>query len=131
MSKWGMIFLAGAALMFGAQQAKADSTPVLLKFEGAGNFVTVGNFYNGGAGGNLGVVFGSVRCPLFPWRPVATGILPTPLPETRFFFSWPGRRRNGCGRRVYNRLFIFLFCGTRTRLDYGLERPGRNRDAAR
>jgi hypothetical protein len=59
MSKWKMLFLAAAVLMFGAHQAKADSTSVVLTFEGAGNFVTVGNFYNGGGGGSLGVVFGS------------------------------------------------------------------------
>jgi hypothetical protein len=59
MSKWKMLFLAAALLMFGAQQAQADSTPLVLTFEGAGNFVTVGNFYNGGAGGSLGVVFGA------------------------------------------------------------------------
>src|SRR5258708_23285323 len=63
MSKWKMIFLAGAVLMFGAHKAKADSTPVVLTFEGVGNTfgktpMSVGNFYNGGAGGNLGFVFG-------------------------------------------------------------------------
>jgi len=66
MSKWKTLFLAAAVLVFGAHQAKADSTPVVLTFEGVGNFVTVGNFYNGGAGGSLGVVFGSGSLALTP-----------------------------------------------------------------
>jgi hypothetical protein len=31
----------------------------VLTFEGVGNLIQVGNFYNGGAGGNLGISFGS------------------------------------------------------------------------
>jgi hypothetical protein len=57
---------AGAMLMFGAHEAKADSTPVVLTFEGVGSFITLGNFHNGGAGGNLGVVFGSGSLALTP-----------------------------------------------------------------
>jgi hypothetical protein len=60
MSKWRVIFFVGAILLiFGVRQARADTSPVVLTFEGVGNFVTVGNFYNGGAGGSLGVAFGS------------------------------------------------------------------------
>jgi len=60
MSKWKAIFFVGAMLLTsGVRQARADTSPVVLTFEGVGNFVTVGNFYNGGAGGNFGVVFGS------------------------------------------------------------------------
>jgi hypothetical protein len=57
---------AGAMLMVGAHEAKADSTPVVLTFEGVGSFITLGNFHNGGAGGNLGVVFGSGSLALTP-----------------------------------------------------------------
>jgi hypothetical protein len=58
MSKWKVIFLVGVVLMICVQQAKADTSPVVLTFEGVGDLVPVGNFYNGGAGGNLGIVFG-------------------------------------------------------------------------
>jgi hypothetical protein len=66
MGKWKTIFFAGAMLMFGAHEAKADSTPVVLTFAGVGNFVTVDNFYNGGGGGSLGVVLGSGSLALTP-----------------------------------------------------------------
>jgi hypothetical protein len=60
MSKWKTILFTGVMLlMFGARQARADTSPVVLTFEGAGDNVTVGNFYNGGAGGSFGIVFGS------------------------------------------------------------------------
>jgi hypothetical protein len=86
MSKWKTIFLTAAVLMFGTQPAKADSTPVLLTFEGAGNFVTVGNFYNGGAGGSLGVVFGSDSLVLTP-LPVGNGdFTNAPSGDTILFF---------------------------------------------
>jgi hypothetical protein len=86
MSKWKTIFLTAAVLMCGAQPAKADSTPVLLTFEGAGNFVTVGNFYNGGAGGNLGVVFGPGSLVLTP-LPVGNGdFTNAPSGDTILFF---------------------------------------------
>src|SRR5260370_22038018 len=87
MSKWTTIFFAGAMLMFGAHEAKADSTPVVLTFEGVGNFVTVGNFYNGGTGGSLGIVFGSGSLALTP-APGGNGdFTNAPSRETVLFFS--------------------------------------------
>lgn len=53
--KYLVVFL--ALLAFGASQVKADS-PIVLTFEGVGDYVPIGNYYNGGAGGNLGVSFG-------------------------------------------------------------------------
>jgi hypothetical protein len=86
MSKWKTMFFAGAMLMFGAHEAKADSTPVVLTFEGVGNFVTVGNFYNGGAGGSLGVAFGSGSLALTP-LPVGNGdFTNAPSGDTILFF---------------------------------------------
>jgi PEP-CTERM motif-containing protein len=90
MSKWKMIFLAGAVLLFGAHKAKADSTPVVLTFEGVGNFVTVGNFYNGGGGGNLGVVFGSGSLALTPLPGGNGDFTNAPSGDTILFFSGTG-----------------------------------------
>jgi opacity protein-like surface antigen len=45
-----------AALLLGAAPA-AQAAVITLDFEGVGNFNPVGEFYNGGAGGNLGVSF--------------------------------------------------------------------------
>ena len=45
----------GFALSMGAATVKAD--PLVLTFEGVGDGAQIGNFYNGGAGGNLGISF--------------------------------------------------------------------------
>lgn len=50
-------FLACATVLLLAGTARA--APVVLTFEGIGNGVAVGNYYNGGAGGALGVTFSS------------------------------------------------------------------------
>jgi hypothetical protein len=89
MSKWKTIFFAGAMLMFGSHEAKADSTPVVLTFEGVGNFVTVGNFHNGGAGGNLGVLFGSGLLALTP-LPGGNGDFANAPSGDTILFSLPG-----------------------------------------
>jgi hypothetical protein len=57
MTKLKLMMAALAAILFCGTQAKADT--VVLTFEGAGNQNTIGNFYNGGAGGNLGIQFGA------------------------------------------------------------------------
>ena len=44
-------------LAMGAARAYADT--VTLTFTGVGNDVPIGNYYNGGAGGNLGIAFSS------------------------------------------------------------------------
>jgi len=87
MSKWKTIFFAGAMLMFGSHEAKANSTPVVLTFEGVGNFVTVGNFYNGGTGGSLGIVFGSGSLALTPAPGGNGNFTNAPSGDTVLFFS--------------------------------------------
>ena len=54
--RWRLAGLTALLLTLYSPQAKADS--VLLTFEGIGDFQSVGNFYNGGGGGNLDVSFG-------------------------------------------------------------------------
>lgn len=50
------LFGAAAILaLVGASSARADIT---LTFEGLGNDAAIGDYYNGGAGGNLGIHFG-------------------------------------------------------------------------
>src|SRR5260370_30837166 len=92
MSKWTTIFFAGAMLMFGAQEAKADSTPVVLTFEGVGNFETVGDFYNGGGGGGVGGV-GCLRgSPFLAPSSSELGFIDcTTVEPPAFFFSRRGR----------------------------------------
>jgi PEP-CTERM motif len=59
MSKCKVVVLAMAVSILCAVQAKADSTPIVLTFEGVGDDVLIGNYYNGGPGGALGVSFGA------------------------------------------------------------------------
>lgn len=47
----------GAALAATLGSVSASAAVVTLTFEGLGNLAPVGGFYNGGAGGNLGVTF--------------------------------------------------------------------------
>ena len=46
-----------ACVLLSAHTAAASA--ITLTFEGIGNENTIGNYYNGGAGGNLGISFGS------------------------------------------------------------------------
>jgi len=62
---------------------------VVLTFEGVGNFVTVGNFYNRGGGGNLGVVFGSGSLALTP-LPGGNGDFTNALSGDTILFFLPG-----------------------------------------
>jgi PEP-CTERM motif len=55
--RWRVAGLTALLLTLYSPQAKADS--VLLTFEGVGDNQEVGNFYNGGGGGNLGISFGA------------------------------------------------------------------------
>jgi len=59
MSKWKATVVAVAVLLFCAGRSKADTTPVVLTFEGVGDLVPINDFYNGGAGGSLGISFGA------------------------------------------------------------------------
>jgi hypothetical protein len=61
---------------------------VVLTFEGVGNFVTVGNFYNGGAGGSLGVVFGSGSLALTPLPGGNGDFTNAPSGDTILFFPY-------------------------------------------
>ena len=112
MSKWKMIFLAGAVLIFGAHKAKADSTPVVLTFEGVGNTfgktpMSVGNFYNGGAGGNLGVVFGLGSLGLTPLPGGNGDFTNAPSGDTILFFLGAGDVMNVTGG--FNTGFSFFY----------------------
>jgi hypothetical protein len=46
-----------AALVTGLGLSSAQAAPVLMTFEGVGNLNPIGNFYNGGAGGNYGITW--------------------------------------------------------------------------
>ena len=58
MNRIKFVALLLAFLALCAVQAKADGTPIVLTFEGIGDEVAIGNYYNGGAGPNYGVQFG-------------------------------------------------------------------------
>ena len=68
MAKQKIAVLAFTVFLFCAAQANADPTPVVLTFEGVGNFAPINDFYNGGAGGNLGISFvgNSIALVAFP-----------------------------------------------------------------
>lgn len=52
-----MIILAGAVALAGGMAPSAQAASVVLTFEGVGDNVAVGDFYDGGAGGDLGIGF--------------------------------------------------------------------------
>jgi hypothetical protein len=57
MKNWKAFVLAAVVLLLCVGPAKAD--PVVLTFEGVGDLQLIADFYNGGAGGNLGISFGA------------------------------------------------------------------------
>ena len=52
-------FLSACTVLLSLSASSASAVVNVLTFEGVGNQVAVGNFYNGGAGGNLGITFSS------------------------------------------------------------------------
>jgi hypothetical protein len=51
--------IATLAVAFMGATTSLSAAPIVLTFEGVGDFAEVGNFYNGGGGGNLGISFGA------------------------------------------------------------------------
>ena len=77
--------LAAASLV--AVMAPATAAIVVLDFEGIGNAVAVGNFYNGGAGTNYGVQFSPATLALVDSDAGGTGNFANePSPSTIMFF---------------------------------------------
>jgi hypothetical protein len=70
----------------------ARSDVVTLTFEGLGNLAPVGNFYNGGPGGNLGIAFGPDSLAIISTAAGGTGNFSNaPSGSTvLFFLSGPG-----------------------------------------
>jgi hypothetical protein len=56
-NNWKYILVLIAFMVLCTSQAKADS-PIVLTFEGIPDETAIGNYYNGGAGGSLGIGFG-------------------------------------------------------------------------
>ena len=63
--------LLAALVIAGASSAKAQV--IQLTFEGLGDNEVIGNYYNGGAGGNLGVTFGTTALGLISGDAGGTG----------------------------------------------------------
>jgi len=75
--------LAGSASSVGA-------TPILLNFEGLKNDQQIGNFYNGGAGGNYGVTFSKSATALIDQGAGGNGNFANePSPSTIMYFDQP------------------------------------------
>lgn len=74
-----------AALSLGTSMlAHAD---IVLTFEGVGDSIAVENYYNGGAGGNLGIAFASSAVTLVDWDAGGIGnIANEPSANTVMFF---------------------------------------------
>ena len=78
-----LCLLTGSASAVGA-------TPILLNFEGLKNLQQVGNFYNGGAGGNYGVTFSPTATALIDQDAGGTGnFAKEPSPSTIMYFGQP------------------------------------------
>jgi hypothetical protein len=74
-------------LALGAAKSYAD--PVTLTFAGIGNMNPIGDYYNGGAGGNLGISFGSDALAIVSQLDGGTGDFsntPSPSANTAAFF---------------------------------------------
>jgi hypothetical protein len=84
--RWRFMGLTALILTLYSPQAKADS--VLLTFEGIGDFQQVGNFYNGGGGGNLGVSFGPGATAFVAFDSGGSGLFSNePSPDSAVFFN--------------------------------------------
>jgi len=67
----------------------ASAAPVTLDFEGIGNLKHIGSFYNGGAGGDLGVEFGASAESLVSANAGGVGNFANqPSGSTIAFFDW-------------------------------------------
>jgi hypothetical protein len=79
----GLCLLTGSASTVGA-------TPISLTFEGLQNLQQIGNFYNGGAGGNYGVTFSSSATALIDQDTGGSGNFANePSPSTIMYFDQP------------------------------------------
>jgi hypothetical protein len=78
--------LAVAALVTVA--SRADAMPITLTFEGLANLEQVGDFYNGGAGGNFGITFTDTARGIVDEDSGGTGNFANePSPDTVMFFD--------------------------------------------
>jgi len=83
----------GVAALFGALGLAAPaSATVVLTFEGLGNIAPIDDFYNGGAGGNLGIHFGPDSLAVIEASAGGTGNFSNPPSgvTVAFFLSGPG-----------------------------------------
>src|SRR5882762_2188141 len=90
MNKWKLVVLVIAVVLATGSQAKADE--VVLTFEGLGNQVPIGNFYNGGGGGSLCITFGADSLAIISRDAGGSGNFSNnPSGDTiAFFLSGPG-----------------------------------------
>jgi len=91
MSKNWKYLVVFSLLALCASQVRADS-PVVLTFEGIPDETAIGNYYNGGAGGNLGISFGPDALAIVSDLSGGTGnFANAPSGNTiAFFLSGPG-----------------------------------------
>jgi len=81
------VLLAAIAVIVSAGSASA--APVTLDFEGIGNLKHIGSFYNGGAGGDLGIEFGASAESLVSANAGGVGNFANqPSGSTIAFFDW-------------------------------------------
>ncbi len=132
MSKWKATVVAVAVLLFCAGRAKADTTPVVLTFEGVGDLVPINDFYNGGAGGSLGISFGADALAVVSILNGGSGdIANLPSGDTAaFFLSGTGDLMNVAAGFTTG-FSLLLFRRVPTGNGHRLEWSGRNRNDAR
>jgi hypothetical protein len=111
MNKWSVAALVVAVLLLCGAQAKADST-IVLTFEDIGNLVPIGNYYNGGAGGNLEITFGPQSLAIVSILNGGSGnFANAPSGDTiAFFLNGVGDVMNAAGG--FNTGFSFFYSAT-------------------
>jgi hypothetical protein len=92
MMKTKLMALAAASVLSLGAVERASAAPIVLTFEGLGNEQAIGDYYNGGAGGNYGISFGSDSLALIESSAGGTGNFSNPPSGTTvaFFLGGPG-----------------------------------------
>jgi hypothetical protein len=85
-------FAGAAAILFAMVFASSAFADIVLTFEGLTDNQAIGNYYNGGAGGNLGVSFGADSLALISNTAGGSGIFTNAPSGTTvaYFLSGPG-----------------------------------------
>jgi hypothetical protein len=107
--KFGKMAIAGVVSAIALTLTASPANALVLTFEGLGDEVSVGNYYNGGAGGNDGISFGSDSLSIIASSAGGSGNFSgNPSGDTvLFFLSGPGDVMDVAGG--FNTGFSFFY----------------------